>query len=423
MDSFWDRLARFFNLGPLWLALYLIAAAFATNVHYAWMILIFPHEDVPAFGISPSSSTQARVAGIVIITVSTVMKTMFLGSWGYALWLTWFRATRWRPKVRDRSPAIAQASEIVFAAHLGPGVLPEQVRLEWHEGDPFRKCFKPGCKNGRQGTTDRCYHSSRLNRCLPCYDHYCPWIQVAVYLNTLKPYMALQVWLLFDVIFSVAVSIKALVDAPAFVVPHVVSLILAAIVIGLLAVNNWQGQFVTEILRNETGIERKMRTSPSSRFGRFDPRLVAFKVAKNRNEAFQLRLKHFPDRSPWDYGFLENCRHTLGPFWQWLLFWIQPDRVRYYQKYGRFRDFNEDVDRYHSSLRQLTGVSIDGGALPANRAGGAARRRENRSGSAVSGGSSSSRARGAARRSDRSSSEQSAVPSLGHTGGDSVAEV
>ncbi|KAI1268046.1 hypothetical protein F5Y18DRAFT_277418 [Xylariaceae sp. FL1019] len=335
-------IAAFLNWGPLWLTLYLLASTFATDYHYAYSTLIFPHEDVSQFGIP--TSTRASAAGIVIITISSVLKMMFLGSWGYALWLTWFSAPRWSPSIHRLSPAIGQASSQVFAHVLEFGVLPETVRLSWHEGEPFWKCPIPECSNGREGTTDRCYHSKRLNRCLPCYNHYCPWIKVAVYLHTLKPYMSLQIWLVLDIVFSIAVSIKSLVDSPVYVALHV-AFLLGGIMIAILAVNTLQQQFLTQILRNELAFEKGSRVNPRVMF---NTRLVAFKVAKRRDE-FDIRLKHFPDRSPWDYGFLENCYHTLGPFWQWPLFWIQPDRVRYYRKHGRFQ-FNKDIDRYHSSL-------------------------------------------------------------------------
>lgn len=75
------------------------------------------------------------------------------------------------------------------------------------------------------------YHCTKLGRCLPVYDHYCPFLKVTVYLRTIKAYLYLLILLPLDVVLSFVVSAVALARYQTLVIHLTITVILSGFMI------------------------------------------------------------------------------------------------------------------------------------------------------------------------------------------------
>ncbi|KAI8629709.1 hypothetical protein F5Y19DRAFT_484619 [Xylariaceae sp. FL1651] len=354
-----------FQIGPFWMVVYLVFALYSVNYYFCWATLMHLHDT--QFGYSYDRSQRAWQIGLAIMIVSTIFKAMWFASWIFALVHTWYCSRTWKPS--SSSPkTIMQADP-----HLGP-------QVQYFEGHRPRMCPK-GCRwdrpDGSQSSdlTDRVYHCTTLHRCLPCYDHFCTFIRVAVYLHTLKSYINFCFWIALDSLFTLIISVIALCFGhPASIAPYLATVLVVGIIIFLLGAQITRHQMSTLGMRNITWAESKIREKGG------DPWFLAFKVRTHGTEGeWVLRLRSF-DSNPWDLGTRENLRHTLGPWWQWPLFWIQPERVSRYGNYaGWDLPFENEVLEARNVLIGFTGVSTGDNGPSAIQVEGPARRRQNRS--------------------------------------------
>ncbi|KAH9900250.1 hypothetical protein F4778DRAFT_166989 [Xylariomycetidae sp. FL2044] len=319
-------LARFLDLGPLWLLAYLALSVYVVDYGLSYQHLISSPSNDLGFG-NPTSDSKAVTAGFVFIIISTILKVTWFGAWIQCLVITWCCDRKW--KSPSPSKIIMQADDTAWGLASG-GIL-----FPYHEGHLPRKCPK-GCPFG---LSDRVYHCTHLGRCLPLYDHYCSYLKVAVYLRTIKPYMYAILFLPLDAIFSISVSIAALVQYKVILAHHVGLLIMGAIMIALAAFNHTVAQFNRLGMRNVTTPETNQHQLH-----------LAFKI--NQGGQWQLHLFTFHHKRPWDIGTSENLHQLFGKhWWQWFFFFCSPERVSRYGNYhGSDLPYAQFVHDHRTSL-------------------------------------------------------------------------
>ncbi|KAI1073658.1 hypothetical protein F5B20DRAFT_498080 [Whalleya microplaca] len=268
--------------------------------------------------------------------MSVFIKAVWLGAWVQCLVITWFCDRKWRPP-NSPSKNIMQADpEVGWDAR---GDASNFMWIPYEEGRRLRKC-PFGCNFG---LSDRVYHCSRLRRCLPVYDHFCDYLKVAVYLRTIKPYLYVLLFLALDSVFSSAISLFAVARYKVLYVPFAGSVIMGAIMVVMVLIMCTMRKFYLLLFRNSVVIESKY----CNQLRRFH---FAFKY--NEGGEWRLRLSTFDGQDPWDLGTVENLHHVLGRhWWQWLLFWWQPERVSRYGRYaGQDLPFADFINTYRSDL-------------------------------------------------------------------------
>ncbi|KAI0394761.1 hypothetical protein F5Y17DRAFT_457673 [Xylariaceae sp. FL0594] len=126
--------------------------------------------------------------------------------------------------------------------------------------------------------------------------------------------------------------------------------------------------------RNEVNPEHRMRKKGET------PWCLAFKARTHGPDGeWVLRLQQFAP-NPWNLRPRENMRQALGKWWQWPLFWIQPERVSRYGNYaGWDLPFSNQVLRTRDGYISTTSGTIERPTPAATRAAGQARRRHDRS--------------------------------------------
>lgn len=124
--------------------------------------------------------------------------------------------------------------------------------------DDYFDCGRP--------LADRVYHCSYVaKKCdkdgqlrgihIPVYDHYCHWIGVIVYLDTVKPYLLTTSFLFMDAMIVFSCSIVDWFLFQYAVLPAPVMVLTAIIVVWLASQNAWL-QFKRLAMRNITFPER-----------------------------------------------------------------------------------------------------------------------------------------------------------------------
>lgn len=220
----WRLYKLWVNLSPLWITLFLLGTTWANLYHFCWCVLINPSPE-PHFGQDAGLEFEPPVnfpLGLSILVISAFLKAVWLGAWVQALVITWFCDRKWRSPTSSKN--IMQVDPSIWDRRN------PSDRGYWIPYDAGESCLQPfislsylltvcidrrprvcnlvgGC---RLRMSDRVYHCTRLDRCLPVYDHFCDFIQVAVYLRTMKAYLFVLVFLPLDASFSIAISIYAL---------------------------------------------------------------------------------------------------------------------------------------------------------------------------------------------------------------------
>lgn len=216
-----------------------------------------------------------------------------------------------------------------------------------------------GCIDPDRPLADRVYHCSHFRqKCeedarrpldivhLPVYDHYCSWLGVCVYLDTIKPYLLLMVFLLFDaiIVFSCSIVAVTLPDTWEKVV-HAPVVALATTIVLWLCGHNVYFKTWHLALRNITIPEMGMLHT--SRGGS-----IMFAIRLDQTD--ELIFGRFRG-NPWDLG-RRNLHQVFGG-WDCLLPFRQPPRCVGYGRSGRsdfemteeFWRWVEEQEREHRS--------------------------------------------------------------------------
>jgi hypothetical protein len=173
------------------------------------------------------------------------------------------------------------------------------------------------------------------------YDHFCYWLGVAVYLDTIKAYLLLIISLLADGTFVVIFSIAAASYTKGLAYLHILTACLSSIWVCYLAFGQAGHQIYYLAVKDCTGPEQKMSqwtlavTKAQSR-GHPGPTVSFVRLIRTEDDR-----RRGINRTPWSLSDWENLRAVLGErVWTWPLFWIQPARV---SKYGRYPGNQSDL--------------------------------------------------------------------------------
>lgn len=204
-----------------------------------------------------------------------------------------------------------------------------------------------GCVDPDRPLPDRVYHCSKFaERCkedaglprggvhLPVYDHYCGWLMVCVYLDTIKPYLLLMVFLLLDaiVVFSCSIAALSLPNQTDSVL-HGPMMVVAVIIVLLLTYYNVHVMSMALAMRNITIPEmNRLR-------GRRDDGFL-FAIQTPTGDLIFERYRG----NPWDLGW-RNLYQVFGG-WDCLLPFRQPPRCVGYGRNGR-SDFEMTDEFWH----------------------------------------------------------------------------
>jgi hypothetical protein len=186
------------------------------------------------------------------------------------------------------------------------------------------------------------------------YDHVCSWLRLTVFLPTIKPFLVVVVFLLFDALFVGSLSVYALVTAAGTRIHAMDGLLFSAILAiflifgGPLSKVYWLG--CRNALSEELGIKK------------LDASKRHFVMARRADDT-RVEFVKFPVAtgwwalsSPWELSMRENLHEALGEsVLSWPLFWVAPRRVRQYDEgYDENSDF--PLGKLYVSSRRPTCV-------------------------------------------------------------------
>lgn len=150
---------------------------------------------------------------------------------------------------------------------------------------------------------------------LPVYDHFCGWLGVCVYLDTIKPYLLLMVFLLLDavVVFSCSIAAMSLPETQDKAL-HAPVMVLATIIVFWLCWQNVHVKFWHLAMRNITAPElNKLRDNRGGSI------MFAIRLAPTNDFIFERYRSN-----PWDLGW-RNLHQVFGG-WDCLLPHTRPPR-------------------------------------------------------------------------------------------------
>jgi hypothetical protein len=155
---------------------------------------------------------------------------------------------------------------------------------------------------------ERAYHCGIVGRCLPMFDHTCPWWQGPVFRDNTKAYLNFLLFLSLHTAFCTAFGIYGIAKKK---YQNAMAGTLVVSFAGFLLASGLFRHFVLElVLRNRTGQESDQRE------------IFFFVSAENRFEGELVwEASRDVDGNPWHLGWRENMRLVLGPWWSWLAFW------------------------------------------------------------------------------------------------------
>ncbi|KAI0176819.1 hypothetical protein BJ166DRAFT_584976 [Pestalotiopsis sp. NC0098] len=306
-------------LGPLFLLFFLASSGYAVFYEFSYKFL-FVQPSHSVLGFEGDDVPRNRPAAYAIWALLVLLKLNWVGSWAMGLFITFFCDKEYVSPTRGQS--VMQA---------GPAYLPGTAH-RWKANGRPRQC--PTCD--RQ-SADRIFHDDTTDRCLPLMDHYCIWIHVCVYSRTMKSYLYFIMFLMFDVIATMGISIWALAitwSARTDLRPFLASLLSALTILGFGVWNGGLPNWWHFAIKNEVELEYRGKLRK--------PVHLAFQDTRDHRHISRIQIF---SGNPWDLGWKENLRQVLGEsIWMWAFFWIQPERV---EKYGHYLGgdllFNERV--------------------------------------------------------------------------------
>ncbi|OIW23226.1 hypothetical protein CONLIGDRAFT_693783 [Coniochaeta ligniaria NRRL 30616] len=266
-----------------------------------------------------SNNTVRLVMGIVLLAVTVVSKVFWVGAWAYGLYITHWSRRHVNPTTTLKRVMQSDPAERVAIEHGQPA-----------SNARFKRCRRPDCTD-RKPYGDRVYHCTKLGRHYPLYDHYCHYLWVVVYLDTIKTYFCTIFWLGLDGILCMSASFAAVgMSRSGLGQLHSIIGVFSGILAVYITVQAGWSQFKWLAFRNVVGFEwsipqwTMVRTidTPGGKHVQF------VTIARSEDDK---RLGR--NWNPWSLSLGENFRQALGErVWTWPLFWVQPRRVRQYGK-------------------------------------------------------------------------------------------
>jgi hypothetical protein len=181
---------------PYLLVGFFVLTMYSVIWEYAVQALIVGRRHSRVFDETVSRDSHP-LAGVILFVFTVPAKLLWLSSWLYALWVTHWPCRYTPPITRPKRVMHSDRSEMLTVTQSG---VASNAR--------FRRCRMTGC-NDTTPYGDRVYHCSKMDRHYPVYDHYCHWLWVAVYLDTMKAYMCHMAWIFYDAIVTFVVSVCA----------------------------------------------------------------------------------------------------------------------------------------------------------------------------------------------------------------------
>lgn len=283
----------------------------------------------PYFGLSPPGAPVGNKIGAIFIFVGLgLVRLWWLLSWAYAV----LSSTKW---LRERGGAPRRAvmqTDVRFIHEWNAG-----TKRSWRGRRPrycrYEHALEHACSRGTEELGDRVYHCKEKEADvvmgkvlapfhLPVYDHYCYWIRVIVYLDSIKAYLLTILFLAIDAFIVLALSTFAIAHrGHSMSVLHAPMSVLTAFIITYMAGCNvvkkwWQLAFRNRILPEE-GLRHNH----------------LFAIAVGTRDLPNLIFSAY-EGNPWDLGTWGNLKEVLGDKWTWFLFWVHPRRVKDYRKNG-----------------------------------------------------------------------------------------
>lgn len=154
---------------------------------------------------------------------------------------------------------------------------------------------------------DRMYHDYTLDKCLPLFDHHCPWWYGSVWRDNKKAYMLFLAMITIHLSFCLGVSIWVMVD-PRFKAenPHIGFLLVDGLFL-LYSLGLTVGFALTNIVWNISGSEKEQGT-------------VWYKLPSGTIVEWKLTTES-ASKSPWNMGWRENFHLTMGRKRDLFFFW------------------------------------------------------------------------------------------------------
>lgn len=333
-------------------------AVYFTSPHVSYSLFHLPAFHVPASRLPDANSSTSTVKQLwrygsggdlwlLPSGHSTASKGQALGIWvGLGLVRTWFLvcwafavARSYTPRSRMCGRTSIHQSDFIFWGD------PNRPLRYADNARRFRKC-RGACRARDEPLSDRVYHCSYFEALhkkgkrdgadvhLALYDHFCGWLRVCVWLDTMKSYLLTIFFLLLDGIIVMIVSFIAISrQGRSSATVHVPAVTRAVAVAIFLAGSNLWLKVRDLALRNVTISEKHQLRQVAGVRGGF-----WFALLPDRPE-HDPDFQHFRG-NPWDLGWQRNLSQVFGEsLWDCLLPWTQPPRVRYYADHRHVTDF------------------------------------------------------------------------------------
>jgi hypothetical protein len=282
--------------------------------------------------LSPSGQPTGSKAGAIGVWVGLgLVRTWFLVCWAFAV------ARSYTPRSRLCGRTTIHQSDFLIWGGYRPALYSDDARR-------FRFC-RVSCPARQEPLSDRVYHCSHIGSLqakghrrhahlhLVLYDHFCGWLRVCVWLDTIKSYLLAIFFLLLDAIIVITISLYAISrHGRSSLLAHAPAVTRAVVVAIFLAGSNLWLKFRDLAIRNVTIPEKSQLRRVAEVRGGF-----WFALLPDHPE-------HDPDfqfytGNPWDLGWRRNLSQVFGvSLWDCLLPWTQPPRVR------RYADRRHDTD-------------------------------------------------------------------------------
>ncbi|KAK2012565.1 DHHC zinc finger domain-containing protein [Colletotrichum eremochloae] len=244
------------------------------------------------------------------------------GSISYCWYLANFAAKKYRMPSGSVAPPPRTVMQTTFSTSL---------RFDFADlgmdGNRPNRCPEE-CVNAGAWRGDRMYHCRHgYNRCLPVFDHYCYWLWVPVYLNTIKPYCLFMPHMFLYSLYCLVVMVWALIS------PHMrglsqftaVVIFLSSIFAFLAAGGMMRYQWRAVVFRNRVGKERDDTWHWSMAIRNPNGQLVYDEPTANP----------YSLGSPW-----ANAQEVLGRWYQMPFWFWEPERVG---QYGHHLNLDNDT--------------------------------------------------------------------------------
>lgn len=281
------------NVGqPLLLLAFAVGSQWALSVALPREMMARSKADDKKWSLVWASPTADWIGGIVVL----VSSALFFFAWFGPLLALWW-------------------STHVVARRLKPLAAPDRDTMQVSDK---RSTSRRWCEKCEAPKDDRMYHSNRVGKCLPLFDHWCEWFQGAVWAHDVKAYLLFVAFIPVHQLFCLAVGTWALASKryEHILGPQITVLVLSALMLPTSLSNAffpWR-QFVARNILFPEEYKRK----------------IYLQVGAPGN-VVTLDVRD-PAQNPWNLGFWKNLSLYLGPWYTLPLFWL-PSRIYHVDGY------------------------------------------------------------------------------------------